>query len=287
MKNLGMSRIALISVVLLTLMSPLIAAGDHDDHNDAGPIQTGWALITPSTVPATGLVVFETFGARSSAGDSSTTQAGVLPPDLTTNALLFVDASGRLSKNVGVAIVNPNASSVTVTLTLRKSDGSILAASSPITVLAHQQISKFVTELFTGTSIPSDITGSLTITSSGGPVSVIGLRFRGKNFSTLPATNLSTAGPVPTFTVGGDTVGGPGAILLPHFAAGGGWASEIVIVNPNGSSVTIRVDLFKADGNPLIAALNGQSASSFKNLTIPAGGVLVLAPRNQNGDDDF
>jgi hypothetical protein len=33
--------------------------------------------------------------------------------------------------------------------------------------------------------------------------------------------------------------------------------------------------------------LNGQNASSFKNLTIPAGGVLVLAPRNQNGEDDF
>lgn len=287
MKVLGVTGIAFFCAVLLALTSPALAAEGHDDHDDRGPVQTGWALITPGTVPANGLVVFETFGSRSSAGDSSTTQAGVLPPDLTTNALLFVDASGRLSKNLGVAIVNPNPSSVTVTLTLRKTDGSVVASSSPITVPAHQQISKFVTELFTGTSIPSDITGTLTITSAGGPVSVIGLRFRGKNFSTLPATNLSTTGPVPTFTVGSDTVGGPGAILLPQFAAGGGWASEIVIVNPNTTSLTVRVDLFKADGSPLVAALNGQSGSSFKNLTIPAGGVLVFAPRNANGDDDF
>jgi len=53
------------------------------------------------------------------------------------------------------------------------------------------------------------------------------------------------------------------------------------------TSLTVRVDLFNQDGTPLTASLNGQSASSFKNLTIPSGGVLVLGPRNGNGDDDF
>ena len=82
-------------------------------------------------------------------------------------------------------------------------------------------------------------------------------------------------------------VGGNGAVLLPQFAAGGGWATEIVMANTGTSSLTVRVDLFKSDGTPLTATLNGETKSSFTNLTIPAGGVLILAPRDQHGDDDF
>jgi hypothetical protein len=260
-----------------------------DDHNDKAPIQAGYGVITPvaagSSGTTTGLVVFETFGLR---GEGGTTQAGVLPPDLTTNAILFVDSSGRLSKNLGVAIVNPNSTNVNVTMTLRKGDGSV-AGTTTLTVPSLQQTSKFVTELFANqTSVPPEITGTLAITSSGSsslPVSVIGLRFRGSNFSTLPVTSLSgNAGPLPTMAAG---VGGPGAILLPQFAAGGGWATELVLGNTGTSALTVQVDLFKNDGTRLTAALNGTTSSSFKNLIIPAGGVITLAPRDSNGDDDF
>ena len=75
--------------------------------------------------------------------------------------------------------------------------------------------------------------------------------------------------------------------MLPQFAAGGGWASEVVIANTGAAALTVRLDLFQQDGTALTTTLNGQSGSSFKNLTIPAGGVLVLAPRDNNGDDDF
>jgi hypothetical protein len=105
------------------------------------------------------------------------------------------------------------------------------------------------------------------------------------NFSTIPITVVTPfTGTFPSLSTG---VGGTGAALLPEFVAGGGWASEIVIANTNTTSVTVRVDLFKQDGNPLSTALNGQNGSSFTNLNIPAGGVLVLAPRDRNGDDDF
>ena len=128
----------------------------------------------------------------------------------------------------------------------------------------------------------------LAITSAGSsnlPVSVIGLRYRGANFSTLPVTSLSgTTTPLPTIATG---VGGDGAILIPEFAAGGGWATELVMANTGTSSLIVRVDLFKEDGTPLTTALNRQTGSSFTNLAIPAGGVLILAPRYSNGDDDF
>ena len=261
-----------------------------DDHDDHAPVQSGYAVVTPvvtaTSTNTTGLVVFETFGLRE--GLSGTPQAGVLPPDLTTNAVMFVDSSGRLSKGLGVAIVNPNSSNVNVTLTLRKSDGTQVATTT-IGVTALQQISKFLTQLFSSTPptppLPSDITGSVSITSSGPSLSVIGLRFRGQNFSTIPVTNLSgNSGPLPNIASG---VGGAGAVLLPQFATGGGWATELVLMNTSTSNLIVRVDLYKPDFTPLIAKLNGQAASSFNNLTIPPGGVLTLAPRDPNGDDDF
>ena len=288
----------ILSILFLVLTTALAAfaqgppsnpgQGNKDDH-DNGPVQSGYAVVTPSGA-SSNLVVFEAFGMRSNNGNGNggSTQAGVLPPGLTTNAVLFVDSSGRLSKNLGVAIVNPNDAAVTVALTLRKADGTQVATTN-VSVPKHEQVSKFVTQLFTDPStIPSDFTGTLAVTATGTsplPISVIGLRFRGSNFSTLPATSLSnTTTVLPTIATG---VGGAGAVLLPQFAAGGGWATELVIVNTGSSSATARVDLFKSNGTALSTALNGQTGSSFTNLTIPAGGVLILAPRDSNGDDDF
>jgi len=252
-----------------------------DDHDDRSPVQSGYAVVTPVSSTTSGLVVFETFGLRRG---EDTTQAGVVPPALTTNAVMFVESDGRLSKNLGVAMVNPNSTNVNVTVTLRKADGTTLGTAT-VNVPARQQVSKFVTEMFKDqSSVPSNFTGTLSITCPSA-ISVIGLRFRGSNFSTLAITNLSTSSAtLPSLSTG---VGGSGAVLLPQFAAGGGWASEIVIVNPGSSSLTVRVDLFKQDGTALSTGLNNTTASSFTNIVIPANGVYVLAPRNADGDDDF
>jgi hypothetical protein len=295
----------LLSVVLFSATLTFAQVARDDDHNDNAPVQSGYAIITPVvvttgagtsaiTTTTTGLVAFETFGLRHYGG-SDTTQAGVLPPDLTTNALLFVDSEGRLSKNLGVAIVNPNSSNVNVNLTLlsAKGDGTGIPplATRMIPVQSHQQVSMMVTQLFaTPSAVPSDVTGTLVITSAGSsnlPVSVIGLRFRGTEFSTIPATNLApSTSPLPMPAINANA-GGPGAILLPQFAAGGGWATELVMINTSTSPMTVRVDLFKQDGSPLTTALNGQTLSSFVGINIPAGGVFVLAPRDADGDDDF
>src|SRR5213594_204348 len=131
-----------LTISILVLFSAAVALAqkpfgqgreDRDDHDDKAPIQSGYAVVTPvaattsgtaivlnttkietitglaasTSGTTTGLVVFETFGMRGE-GILGTTQAGVLPPDLTTNAMMFVDSEGRLSKNLGVAIVNPN-----------------------------------------------------------------------------------------------------------------------------------------------------------------------------------
>ena len=109
------------------------------------------------------------------------------------------------------------------------------------------------------------------------PVALVGVRFGTETFSAIPVTRLfpSIQLPIPELAPG---VGGAGAVLLPHFVADGGWASEIVAINTTAFPVRIRVDVFKQDGTRLITNLNQQSASSFVNLSIAPGGVLTLAP---------
>src|SRR5205809_432722 len=198
-KVLGIITVVLLSaaVALAEGRPPGKGPQDKDDHDDRAPVQSGYAVVTPSTTSGTGLVVFETFGWRRG-GDAGTTQAGVLAPGFTTNAVLFVDSKGKLSKNLGLAMVNP--------------------------------------------------------------------------------------GPLPTIATG---VGGTGAALLPEFVTGGGWATELVLMNTGTGIITVRVDLFNSSCNPLSATLNGHNASSFTDLNIPPGGVLILAPRDSDGADDF
>ncbi len=268
---------AVVSVVLCmaVLAVPVVLYPD-----DNSPIEVGYAVVTPTSANTSGLVVFETFGQKRG---NDTTQAGVIPSELTTDAVVFVNASGRLSRNLGVAIANPGAIDATVRLTLRDQSGAVLATRD-ITVADKNQRARFVTELFSGQpDVPQDFEGTLLIHSSV-PVAVIGLRFRGDNFSTIPTTNLSAPVPLPEVAPG---VGGASAVILPHFATGGGWASEIVLANTGAAPLTVRVDVFRQSGSPLTVSLNGQTQSSFQDLTIPAGGVITLAPRDNQGDSVF
>src|SRR5262249_24098436 len=159
--------------------------------------------------------------------------------------------SGRLSRNLGVAIANPGSTDASATLTLRRDDGTSIGTKT-ITVKAHNQTAQFVTQLFADQpSVPKDLTGTLYVTSTV-PVAIVGLRFRGENFSTIPVTTLSAPTAVPVVSPG---VGGTGAVILPHATFGGGWAAEIVLANSGSLALPVRVDLFKQDGTPLVVTL--------------------------------
>lgn len=274
----------------LPLSQAAAAPAAHNNNGNGSPIQVGYVIVTPAE-PSSDLTVFETFGERHG---GQTLQAGVLPSAMTTHAVLFVNASGRLSRNVGVAIANPNhdaGMSAQIGMMLYDDQGTLLAGyesnNSPVVVGPGEQVAKYVTELFDSQpAVPKDFTGILDLTSDV-PFAVIGIRARGENFSTLPATSLSGSIPVPQ--IGGEEsgIGGEGAIVLAHFAYGGGWATELVIANAGDSDVTVRVDLFDQTGGPLEVTLNGMMGSSFTDIMVPAHGVVTLAPRDQNGDSGF
>ncbi len=279
-KRMYLCLFPFVSLALASLNPAYAQAGPKGDA--PSNLQVGYVIVTPSAANTTGLVVFETFGQVRGAG---ALQAGVLPANMLTSAMLFVTTSSRLSRNLGVAVANPNTTvDAGLTFTLRNSDGSTVAIQT-VTLKALHQTSQFVTQLFAGKLPPAgDFNGTLKIESTT-PVAMVGLRFRGENFSTIPVTPLSAATVVPI----NGSAGGSGAVILPQFADGGGWASEIVLSNSSeNAALVVRVDIFNQDGTPLSVTLNGTTASSFTGLNIPAKGVLVLAPvKNMHDDDDF
>lgn len=270
-------HLAALMILLICLPSQLSAQGDHDD---AGPVQIGYAVITPVPPSPGRMLVFETFGLKRG---SETIQAGVLPDALTVEASMFVNLSRALSRNSGVAMANPSDTDAQVSLTMVREDGFAVGEKT-IFIPPRRQVSAFVSQLFADVpSVPSELTGFLKIRVST-PIALVGLRFRGSNFSTVPVTNHRAFSAVPALSPG---VGGAGAVMLAHAALGGGWSSEIIVVNDSAAFLGIRVDLFRQDGSPLTARLNGARGSTFYNLSIPPGGVAVFAPREAGGQSRF
>jgi len=277
------NRLSLLLLMAFVFVQGLClrASAQTNDYDDSAPVQVGFVVITPPAGFAGELIVFETFGLNQ--GGTQIYQAGIIPGDLTTEAMIFVNKSSRLSRDVGFALVNPGAVQAKVTMILWDANG-IFVGTKIIFVPLRNQVARFVSELFSGVSVPDEFTGTLTLESDS-PVGLTVLRRRGPSFSTMPITNVSPSKEIPVILPG---VGGPGAILLPHFVAGGGGASEIVIVNnSNQNLINLRVDLFKQDGTPLTTRMNHLSNSTFFATLIRPGGVFTLAPRDANGDSRF
>src|SRR5437867_4929965 len=299
----------------------------------AGTLQTGFAVITPLSGTGGGLTVSEVFAEQI---DRNFFQTSVVASPLITLTGVAVSANPAAALDIGIAIVNPDASPAEVTFNLRDQLGATTAAST-ITIGARQQISRFVTEIFFGNpAFPQPLTGLLFI-SSDVPVAVMALAFNGPGFAALPvasqlsannvftvaspffstpaipatatfnglpplspipplttSTGLFTAGTqfsaapavrgVSTSTFGAAPsltfvfpqlafgVGGTGALVLPQVVAGGGFGTQITIVNTFPFSQTVRIDFFNPLGSPLVLPFG----STVSDIVIAAGGVVTI-----------
>jgi hypothetical protein len=94
-----------------------------------------------------------------------------------TSRSVSLPVSVSSSTNTGVALIAGSAG--TLTLTLQNSSGGAIAGGSrTIDVTAGQQITSFVSELMTGVTA-TQYSGTLTITTSAGTISVLAVQFDG------------------------------------------------------------------------------------------------------------
>src|SRR5262249_44379257 len=125
----------------------------------------------------------------------------------------------------GVAIVNPNSTTATISVYFTDANGQNFGDSS-FDMPANSQIANFINEL------PFDVgamTGNMTLSSSL-PLGVNALQGftneRGEFLkTTLPVTDLTVA---PSSDV----------LVFPHYATGGGWNTEVVLENPSDATIS-------------------------------------------------
>ena len=154
-----------------------------------------------------------------------------------------------------------------VMMTLFGPDGTTLRSTN-FTIAPHQQISRLITEFFqlrisTRHRHPRGVLRN-SVGHFASPISVLGLNVTGQNVSIIPLVNVSQLTfPLPLISLG---VGGLGADLFPQFLVGGGFTTEIMVLNTSPSPQTVRTRCLRPDGTPLIVTLNGRTASSFTNF---------------------
>jgi hypothetical protein len=202
-------------------------------------IQTGFVAVKPVVGTGLGLMVF---GRVQFENGDDVLQTTVWAPSVVTITALVASSDSSVGRDTGIAIANPTNFAAEITLTLRNDQGNVVA-SRTIVLSALHQVSRFVGELF-----GVNATGLLSIISTA-PIALVGIQFDGASFSAVP------------------TVGPPGeiALLLPQFATGGGWSTEVVIANATGLAQIIDVDFF--DQNGIIVATK-------RNVNLPPAGVI-------------
>jgi len=175
-----------------------------------------------------------------------------------TSGRTFAEVNGPI--NTGFAVMNPSSASVVVSFNFTDQAGNDLGQNS-FTLAANAHIARFLSEAPFG--LRSGFIGTLTFNSSA-PVAVTAVRTLVNERSQF----LMTAQPV--VTLPDDISVGP--VLLAHFADGGGWRTEVILINTTDSVITGTVEFFgegtsTISATPLTLTVNGQTAASF-NYTI-------------------
>jgi hypothetical protein len=264
----GLLLILLLDVMSFAQTSATFAIGDGGGMS----FQTGGA---PSSTVAVGYAkVNSDPGARPPSGlaiidfrqnDVLVSEAGVPASGLITSGRIYAEISSTIK--TGIAIANPTNQTATITFFFTDSSGDF--GSNGTTIPPNGQIATFLDQApFHG---PSFLTGTFTF-SSNIPVSVVALRGRINERSeflmtTLPVTDLSAA---PSTA----------PIVFPHFAAGAGWTTQIVLVNPTDAPLSGGLE-FRDPSGQVTNPFNGNLSyaipprSSFEMQTFLASSQVL------------
>jgi len=191
----------------------------------SGQLVTGYGriLATSGSTTPSGVAIF---GLRQNG--ILVTEAGVPDSPLISSGRIYAEVSSNGLVNTGLAIANPNATAATIAFAIRDISGATIKSGSML-INPNQQLARFLDQdpYFSGTGIQ----GTFTFTSNV-PVSVIALRsFLNERspsdflITTLPVVDLASSG-------------SSGTQVIPHFAAGDGWTTQIVLVNPTSTDQT-------------------------------------------------
>ena len=226
------------------------------DLSSSSPIMVGYGRLSAAqgnTLPAAVAI----FSYRSNG--TLVSEASVPASPLVSSGRVYAESGGPV--RTGIAIANPNAQDAVLSFYFTDS-GGVDFGNGATTILAHQQISAFLDEApFHGNGQAR----SFTFTSSA-PVGAVALRGYLNERGDFLMTTL------PVAPIGSSSAT---SIVLPHFAAGGGWTTQVILLNPTDQplSGTVTMD---AAYSYAIAPRSATKIVSANPDAVLTGDVVVL-----------
>ena len=244
---------------------PMLRVGYGQVETDAG------------MTPPVGLAIF---GSR--LNGILVSEAGVPASAAVLEGRIFAETDGPV--RTGLALANPNDTAATIAFFFTNS-GGIDSGHGTFTLGPREQIARFLDEEpFNGGSA---MFGTFTFTSNQ-PVAVIALRGFVNERSEFLMTTLPVA-PVLRFGAPGPFSWNPtDTVYFPHFADGGGWTTQVVLVNPTYALISGNVQFISSGSETEAAApatltlADGRSGSAF-TYAIPPRSATRLRTSNPAG----
>jgi len=229
----------------------------------AGPSSPGYGLIDRGAEGTLGMAIY-----TNRQNGAVISETSVPMSSLVSEGRIYASVQGPV--NTGLALANPGDTAVVISFYSTDINGNDFGAGT-FTLPAHQQIAKFLNEApFTNTNAgpvfgTSSIQGTFTFKSSSpiGAVALRGLTNERSEFlmTTLPIAQLS-AGP-------------NSPAILPQYAAGGGWTTEIILVNPTSVPISGTLD-FQSRIPYTIPPRTSRVFTSAGGSSITTGAVTVI-----------
>jgi len=243
------------------LTMPTGAARSLTTADGGSSLRTGVATVRP-TDPEHLPAGFALIRYRSNGVLISETSVPVAP--ITRFGRIYVELGGTV--NTGVAIANPTAYAVDINFAFMDPSGTVVKTGTT-RLFPLAKVTRFVNEA--PFSLKGPFIGTMTIEAFGPPVSMIAIR----GFTNERSEFLISTIPVLQQGSGEDW-------FLPHYANGGGWTTQVVLVNPTDRPVRgvfqfMNNDTLTGDDQPIDIVVDGQSDSSF-SYSIPPGGAQTF-----------
>jgi len=188
------------------------------------------------------------------------TEASVPASPAMDSGRIYVELKGPV--NTGIAFANPNAQPAVISFYFTDTAGNDSVQRS-FTLNANSQLAAFLDQPpFNGGATQ----GTFTFSSSV-PVGVVAIRGLINERGEFLITTLPVWATV-------DTNNNP--IVLPHFADGGGWTTQVVLTNPSSYQLSGYAQFFSQNGTILNLAVNGLSSTRFDYLIPPRSSFRLV-----------
>ncbi len=228
------------------------------ETDGTGPLKTGWVKVVADAE----LSGFATFTVTDDKGIfQSEVGIGNSPPAYR----LMILAENTRGNSSAFALCNPDPGrNANLLFELRSLNGSLVASKTEV-LSALAQKAEYVTETF-GQADLRDFSGVLVL-SSDLPISLVALRSRGANYTSLPSVPPPASGQTARDLVFPRIGDGPlGDVRL---------QTAFWIFNNSEESQAATLELFTNDGTPMAVTIGPTTASRF-TVTIPALGAAEL-----------